>query len=48
LGHYLNGRNQSPVSGFLPNIFNIGEVKITDTYHKFLGLTRIGDNMALL
>jgi hypothetical protein len=30
----------------LPIIFNISEVKITDSYHKFLGLTRIGDTMA--
>jgi hypothetical protein len=34
-------------SKYLPIIFNISEVKIAKSYHKFLGLTRIGDNMAL-
>jgi hypothetical protein len=31
----------------LPIIFNIREVKITESYHKFLRLTRIGDTMAV-
>jgi hypothetical protein len=31
----------------LPIIFSIGGVKITDSYHKFLGLTRMRDTMAL-
>jgi hypothetical protein len=29
-------------SGYLPIIYNIRKVKITDSYHKFLGLTTIG------
>jgi hypothetical protein len=32
---------------FLPIIISFEEVVITDTYHKFLGLTRTRDNMAL-
>jgi hypothetical protein len=28
-------------------LFSTGKVMITDTYHKFWGLTRIGDTMAL-
>ena len=32
---------------YLPIIYNITEVKITESYHKFLGLTRIRHCMAV-
>jgi hypothetical protein len=38
----LNGHSR-----FLPIIISFEEVEITESYHKFLGLTRSGDNMAL-
>ena len=31
----------------LPIIYNIRKVKIIDAYHKFLGLARVEDSMAL-
>jgi hypothetical protein len=34
-------------SKLLPIIYNIRKANITDSYHKFLGLTRSGDTMAL-
>jgi hypothetical protein len=34
-------------STYLPIIISFKEVEITDTYHKFLGLTRIGNTMAV-
>jgi hypothetical protein len=33
-------------SRYLPIIYKIRKVKITESYHKFLGLSRSGDNMA--
>jgi hypothetical protein len=42
----LRGKASSLGSGaeaiVLPIIYNIRKVKITESYHKFLGLTRIG------
>jgi hypothetical protein len=32
---------------YLPIIYNIRKVKITESYHNIWGLTRIGDNMAI-
>jgi len=34
-------------SRFLPIILNIGQFKIPGSYHRFLGITRIGDTMTL-
>ncbi len=34
-------------SRYLPIIISFEEVEIADSYHKFLGLTRSGDTMAL-
>jgi hypothetical protein len=45
--HILGPITPAENSNFLPIISNIGRIKITDSYHKFLGLTRIRDNMAL-
>jgi hypothetical protein len=42
----LGSESRDEKSRFLPIIFNIRKAKITDAYHKILGLTRIGDNMA--
>jgi hypothetical protein len=43
----LGSESRDEKSRFLPIIFNIRKAKITDAYHKILGLTRIGDNMAV-
>jgi hypothetical protein len=47
-GHKMLGsESRDEKSRFLPIIISFEEVEITGSYHKFLGLTRIGDTMAL-
>jgi hypothetical protein len=47
-GHKMLGsESRDEKSRFLPIIYEIRKGKIAESYHRTLGLTRIGDNMAI-